>query len=98
MTPWGCIGHVASEPVAKSNPTLTLVLHDATIGTKAITSDLQATACSKLDTACATPSAGPLAPDATGAVPLVVEAGFAGFVEILPTSASSAYSHRSSSS
>jgi hypothetical protein len=89
--PWGCLGHVASEPVAKSNPTLTLVLRDATIETKAVTSDIQATACTKLDTACAKPSAGPLAPDPTGAVPLAVEAGFAGFVELQPTSASAAY-------
>jgi hypothetical protein len=85
------LGHVLVEPVTKPKPTLTLSLREATNYNMPIVTNMEVTACAKLDTACATPVAGPQAPNAMGNVAFALDAGFAGFFEIKSLAQPAAY-------
>jgi hypothetical protein len=81
---WECVGNTKQPPPAKPQVQLTVTLGDLFQPGRVVNDAVVVRICRRLDVTCAMPLSAAFHPDISGRALFMVDAGFDGYVEVLP--------------
>jgi hypothetical protein len=81
---WECVGNTRQPPVTKPQVQLTVTVSDLFQPARTINDAVVVRICRRLDVSCASPVSAAFHPDLMGHAQFMVDAGFDGYVEVLP--------------